>query len=308
MTKWTKQILRDGLKDEKAVLTELRLAYRHAYEDLTKKIERLIARDRIGAGNVLQLRYQRRIREQIWAILKDLETGTLDTVHKYMERSYINSALGVMYSMQKQHIPLLLPIDRKKIAASFVDRALLAETLSRRIYAHVEQVAVTVQRELTRGIVQGSKYADIARNISARVDVGLRHSYTIARTEGHRVTELAKIDTMAEARDEYGVKVLKRWDAALDDRTRIHHIMLDGQMVPVDQPFRVAGLTAMYPGGFGVPEEDINCRCTMEEIATWEIDADLARTKYDGKSGKIIDVGKISTFSGFKKKYFAEMG
>lgn len=303
MKQWTRQVLKSQLNDEAAMLRTLREAYHGAFLDVSARIEKLLEREAIGKGNVLQLRYQRRIRKAIWEVLGKLDSGAYKSIEAYMRDCYTSGALGAMYSLQRQGVPLLLPIDPAKVTASLTDKALLEVTLSKRLYKHVETMAATIQQELTRGVVQGAQWKDIARNIEARSNVGLRHAYTIARTEGHRVTEEARFDTMAEAQ-EYGVKVYKRWNAALDDRTRIHHIMLDGQTVPMDEPFRVAGLTAMYPGGFGVPEEDINCRCTFEEVAQWEIDGDLARTKYDGRAGKIISVGKASTFEAFKREYW----
>lgn len=303
MKQWTRQVLKSQLKDEAAMLRTLREAYHDAFLDVSARIEKLLEREGIGKGNILQLRYQRRIKRAIFDTLSKLDTGAYKSIEAYMKGCYTSGALGAMYSLQRQGVPLLLPIDPAKVTASLTDRALLEVTLSKRLYKHVETMAATIQQELTRGVVQGAQWKDIARNIEARSNVGLRHAYTIARTEGHRVTEEARFQTLEEAQ-EYGVKVYKRWNAALDDRTRIHHIMLDGQTVPMDEPFRVAGLTAMYPGAFGIPEEDINCRCTFEEVAQWEIDEDLARTKYDGRAGKIINVGKASTFEAFKREYW----
>lgn len=57
----------------------------------------------------------------------------------------------------------------------------------------------------------------------------------------------------------------KRWVAVMDERTRVSHASINGEVVPVDRPFS-NGL--MYPGDpSGPPEEVYNCRCTMEWVA-----------------------------------------
>ena len=57
----------------------------------------------------------------------------------------------------------------------------------------------------------------------------------------------------------------KRWVAVMDERTRVSHASINGEVVPVDEPFS-NGL--MYPGDpSGPPEEVYNCRCTMEWVA-----------------------------------------
>lgn len=56
----------------------------------------------------------------------------------------------------------------------------------------------------------------------------------------------------------------KRWVAVMDERTRVSHASINGEVVPVDRPFS-NGL--MYPGDpSGPPEEVYNCRCTMEWV------------------------------------------
>ena len=49
-----------------------------------------------------------------------------------------------------------------------------------------------------------------------------------------------------------------------DLRVREQHDFMEGQTVPIDAYFYAPdGSKAMYPGGFGVPEQDINCRCEL---------------------------------------------
>ena len=101
----------------------------------------------------------------------------------------------------------------------------------------------------------------------------MNNAIRITRTESHRITNEVKQQTIAKAQEK-GADVVKQWDSTLDGRTRSTHMELDGQLRELDQPFKVpsTGATAMYPGGFGVPAEDINCRCALLQRARWALD------------------------------------
>lgn len=59
----------------------------------------------------------------------------------------------------------------------------------------------------------------------------------------------------------------KEWLATADNRTRPDHRAVDGQIVPINEPFNVGGWAMQYPGDpAGPPEEVINCRCTLLPI------------------------------------------
>jgi uncharacterized protein with gpF-like domain len=55
------------------------------------------------------------------------------------------------------------------------------------------------------------------------------------------------------------------WLTARDDSVRDTHYDMDGEKSEVDGSFvnPVTGAKAQHPGAFGIPSEDINCRCTV---------------------------------------------
>lgn len=84
--------------------------------------------------------------------------------------------------------------------------------------------------------------------------------YDIARvvaTDAHRIYN--------EAIFEGGKKAgatSKTWNCMMLPTSRDTHEYLDGTTVPMDAPFYTfKGNSAMFPGQFGVAEEDINCLC-----------------------------------------------
>lgn len=81
----------------------------------------------------------------------------------------------------------------------------------------------------------------------------------IAETETHRDANTAALETARKA----GAKN-KTWVTMLDDRVRDTHDYLEGMTVGIDEDFYTYdGDHAPAPGMFGVPEEDINCRCEL---------------------------------------------
>lgn len=134
------------------------------------------------------------------------------------------------------------------------------------------------------------------------MNTGLKNAYRIARTEGHRITQEATFDLIRKEK-EAGADVVKQWDSTLDDRTRPHHSRLHGQIREVEEPFEVAGRKAMYPGGFGVPSEDINCRCDILSVGRWEIE----KSKLDQTDGVISDLSNSKNIDEFRDKFETEV-
>jgi len=80
----------------------------------------------------------------------------------------------------------------------------------------------------------------------------------IIDTESHRDYNTA-VYTAAKTS---GVPVKKMWNTMLDDKVRETHQYLEGIEVGLDDLFySESGASALFPGGFGDPEEDCNCRC-----------------------------------------------
>lgn len=80
----------------------------------------------------------------------------------------------------------------------------------------------------------------------------------VVDTDTHRVYEQAAYDTALEA----GAKN-KTWNV-LGINTRDSHWYLDQLTIPIDKEFYTyKGHHTYYPGEFGEPDEDVNCRCWL---------------------------------------------
>lgn len=176
----------------------------------------------------------------------------------------------------------------------------ISEGLYKKLGYDVERLKKAINSEVSRGIATGLSYGDVAKNISRASNANMNKACRIARTEGHRIKNAAAYDAQKKAQ-EAGADVVKQWDATLDKRTRPHHSQLDGQIRELDEPFEVAGHTAMYPGGFGVASEDIHCRCAVLQRAKWALDEDELQTLKD--RAEYFGIDKTDSFDDFKKKY-----
>lgn len=76
---------------------------------------------------------------------------------------------------------------------------------------------------------------------------------------------------------------------------------IDGQIREVGEPFEIDGKKAEYPGEFGRPEEDCNCRCVALTRAKWALDADELQTMKD--RAKFFGLDKAEGFREFEEKY-----
>ena len=80
-------------------------------------------------------------------------------------------------------------------------------------------------------------------------------------TEAHRDYNAGAYNA-AKASGKSGLK--KRWWTMQDDRVRDSHRYLEGVEVGIDDAFYTDdGDSAMYPGQFSLPENNVNCRCIV---------------------------------------------
>ncbi len=139
--------------------------------------------------------------------------------------------------------------------------AYLQRWSSTRIAGLVNETTRQQLREtLAEGVGAGEATRDLAKRIQAVFDVATTaRAKVIARTE---ITPASNFGTLV-AMHQAGVEQ-KGWLSTKDDRVRDTHAELDGTIVGINDDFHSSsGAEAPYPGAFGVPEEDINCRCGL---------------------------------------------
>lgn len=299
MNKRQKEVIQSQLKDEEAVIKKLKATYNKALKDINQKIK-LLQADELTQSKIYQIEYQKALKMQIKAVLDNMNANQYTDIQDYLKNCYQEGFLGTMYDLQGQGIPLVFPIDQNQVVKALVNDTKLSKSLYESLGFNVKTLQRQINAEISRGIANGYSYNDIARNIANKANMGVNKAIRIARTEGHRISQQATFDAQKGAK-ERGADIVKQWDSTMDKKTRPNHVKLDGQIREVDEPFEVNGKQAMYPAGFGVPHEDINCRCVMLQRARWALGEDET-TKMNNETGEIVKINE-KDFESFKKAY-----
>lgn len=295
---WEKEIYQVQLDNEKFVLARLKKAYKESIQEAKEKVAYLATKKQTQSV-IYQKQYQESLVKQLETVYNKMCKNMYQDIDSYLKDCYEDGFLSTMYGLHKQGIPLIFPIQQEE-AARMAGRTGDGVKLSDKLYQNAGKTARAARDVITRGLSSGTSYADIARNLERTSETTLNQAYRIARTEGHRVQNEVNFNTLRKAKDS-GADVVKQWDSTLDGRTRPHHAQLDGQIREIDEPFEVAGRSVLYPGGFGVAAEDINCRCAVLQRAKWALDEDELQTLKDRAT--FFGLEKKDDFKAFKKKY-----
>lgn len=149
------------------------------------------------------------------------------------------------------------------VAFNLRDENVARDILERdnRLRGTVETTWQAVQEAIIDGEAEGEGIDGIAKRIG----------HVFEQAKGYRSRVIARTETIGasnagslQAAEASGVVGKKTWLAASDPRTRASHVSADGQTVPVDKPFKVAGRSMKHPGDpNGGASQTVNCRCSM---------------------------------------------
>ena len=264
-----------------ADIERLEQAIEQETDDKQKEI--LISRRR---SKVYQKQYQEALQGQLDGILEKMHGDNYQTIEQYLKDCYEDAYIGTLYELQGQGVPLMMPIDQAAAVKAIQLDTKLSKPLYTALGVDIDALKSTIQREITRGVAAGMTWGEIARNIHNQSTAPKSRAKLIARTEGHRIQSAGQYNAQVDAKKR-GADVLREWSSVFDGRTRDTHRHLDGQLREVEEPFEIDGKKAMFPGGFGRPEEDCNCRCRSNTRARWALEA--PQTKMLGNTDGMTD-------------------
>lgn len=300
MLKREKEVFGKLLTDEESVIKDLEKSFQRALQDIETKIKILQA-DEMTQSKIYQIQYQRALKAQIEGIVEKLHGDNFTSIQQYLNECYTNAFVGTMYALHGQGMPVLAPIDQDAAVRAVMTDSKINEGLYEALGVDSKALKKSIQREISVGLSSGATYAEITRNISFATGAPLSRAKTIVRTEGHRVQQASSADARDAAKAQ-GCSVVKQWDSTLDGKTRDTHRELDGQIRETDKPFESSsGRKARYPGDFGDPAEDCNCRCVALTRATWDLDESELKTLKERAA--FFGLDKTGSFKDFEKKY-----
>lgn len=299
MNKREKEVYEGLLDREDQVLRDLKKQYERALRDIDAKI-RMLQSDELTQSRIYQINYQKALKGQVEAILDKLQGDEYSTIQNYLTDSYTDAYVGTMYAMSGSGVHIIQPIDRNAAVKAVITDSELSVPLYASLGYDMDKMKKHIREEITRGIATSMPYDQIANNISGYLSLPLSNAKRIVRTEGHRIQQESADDARNVAKAK-GADVVKQWDASLDSVTRPLHRELDGQIRETDEPFEAGGKKVMYPGKFGDPSQDCNCRCVALTRARWALDEKELETLK--KRAEFFGLEKTKDFDDYKNKY-----
>lgn len=301
-----KEVQQSLLNDEQEIINRLKAVYSQASKDCEEKIRHLSTRSDMEnlQSIIYQKKYQEVLKKQVDDALLNLQNNEYSSIDEYLNNCYTNGFTGTLYDLHSQGVPLIFPIDQKQAAQAVQLDSKISQGLYTRLGEDVSRLKENIRSQVSRGIANGSTWnqtaASLAFGMTSPFNKAYNNAVRIVRTEGHRIQNQAQSDTLNKAKGK-GADVVKQWDSTLDDVTRNTHKALDGQIKEIEEPFEINGLSAMQPGGFGIPSEDCNCRCCMLQRARWALEkSELAQLQ---ERAEYFGLDKSESFEDFKRRY-----
>lgn len=283
MRNFEKEILLYDLKKEEDLLKALKLIYEQASDDTKFKLKELLQDEELPS-KIYQRKYQRSILQQLDEILQNLNKEQYKKIEDYLKGCYEDGFISAQYMLQKQGVPIVMPIVQKQVVKALKTDSKISEGLYRHMGKDVTKLKKRIAAELSRGIATNSTYSQIALSLDSATRIGLNKAMRIVRTEGGRIQSEAAYESMTGAKS-MGADVKKRWDASLDKRTRESHARVDGEIRELEEPFSNGLMFPQDPAG--AAEEVINCRCALLQKSGWLLDEE--ETRYLGNAEEMSD-------------------
>lgn len=263
----------------------LKEVYKRAYEDIEKellylnnknqlKISELLKRDRLQdlkkqIDSILNNIGQREIVAGLKAIIQDgyyaqcfeiaaagynnIDFSLLDPVTIEASVYHSDMTINVIKTFKKAS-EWKRPLEKVLKNDSFLKEIFNKNNRSQKI---------TVWNTLNQGLIQGTSYQKMAREIQTAFQAGYNDAIRVLRTEGHKCQIIGQLASI-EYSKEYDVELKEFWIATRDGRTRSSHKYMNKKFADDDGLFTLpSGVRTKGPSLSGVASEDINCRCAI---------------------------------------------
>jgi len=128
-----------------------------------------------------------------------------------------------------------------------------------------ERMATRISNLIEQGRADNLTLPQIAKLVSSKfLPISRSRAALIARTETHNAASFANHSYHLTVEKDLGIKMLKKWVATNDARTRSTHSAASGQTVDMSEDFIVGGVPMGFAGDTrGGAKNVINCRCVI---------------------------------------------
>ena len=128
-----------------------------------------------------------------------------------------------------------------------------------------ERLATRISKLIEQGRADNLTLPQITKLVSDKfLPISRSRAALIARTETHNAASYANHSYHKTVEKDLGLKMLKRWIATNDGRTRPAHSAASGQTVDMNEDFLVGGMRMGFAGDSrGGAANVVNCRCVI---------------------------------------------
>ena len=287
-----------GHQETESVLTELEkrisAEYAQAEKEITEKLNEYLEKfeekdalklQALADGKITQAEYDAWRVGQIatgekWEAMRDsiaADLANTSEIAKSISTGYMPEVYAINFNYGTFQVESLSKVDtgftlynRQAVESLFDDNKTLYHAAGKKTQAAInmgKQIAwdkKQVQSVMTQSLLQGESIGKIATRLSKAVgDSDRKAAIRNARTMTTGVENSARVDSYKRA-ENMGIEMEQEWVAALDDRTRHEHRILNGQRVKVGESFEVEGYRIRYPAD-PLAEDFLvyNCRCAL---------------------------------------------
>lgn len=178
---------------------------------------------------------------------------TFETIYKYNEDKYqMNKKADEAFVFGRS-------VDFEAVVNEyFATRQLVLSGISLRLAQRISNI-------IEQGRSDNLTLPQIAKELTNKfLPISRSRAALIARTETHNAASFANHSYHLQVERDLGTKMLKRWVATNDNRTRSSHAAASGQTVDMSEDFIVGGAEMGFAGDSkGGAKNVINCRCVI---------------------------------------------
>ena len=290
-----------------------------SFEDLSKSVERLVKKRESGTLENYKLSY-RKLRNKLQMIYLGYESADGVNISKRELRKLDKETAKIMIDMYRENKKAtentlkdifdkafetvnnttekynIEAVSRNIDPTTIINKEVAGHIWTERIDKYGSDFIYDVHGIIHHGMTNGETFTSMAKKLRDRFGKDIGNTVRIARTEGARVLEDSKYESMKGIAENESVQVFKVWHTMGDEAVRDTHIAMEGVKVPYDEEFVLpSGARCLYPKDTGVPSEDINCRCYVEYVT--EVDEklykDIANDFIDVSPGTVEDLNEV---------------
>jgi uncharacterized protein with gpF-like domain len=257
----------------KEVYQGLRNATEIAKTKLNNQLLTLTAKGKAKALKELRIGELDKQMDKILSTLQKSQSASISDMRRLM---YLDA-----YNINRMNINSMLaePIGYNVLPRQLIENTIrdtlpyldVGETLGKNLNGTKQRIL----NDLVSQLMTGEAYDETARSIAMHLNGNFDRARKIARTELHRVKELAVAKSNMELNkkelSKIDSEIYNEWKATADSRTREDHMYANGQRIKADgeEVFKVGQSEGVAPGNlYGVDSaaQNINCRCAIVSV------------------------------------------